>query len=137
VRLAYGGTLDFEQMMDKLLRRGGLLAHLGTASYEAAAERAEGGDARADLVLRALALSLAKEIAARAAELNGRADAIVLSGEGASCRRLVEGLRERVSWIAPIFSFPKEDELIALAEGALRVLSGEEPLRDYGEQVGP
>jgi butyrate kinase len=44
---------------------------------------------------------------------------------------LVDAVRVRVGWIAPVHVFPGEDELRALAEGALRVLRGEEPARDY------
>ena len=36
-----------------------------------------------------------------------------------------------VGWIAPITVYPGEDELLALAQGALRVLNGEEPARVY------
>jgi butyrate kinase len=135
IRLAYGGTLDFEELMDKITRRGGLSAHLGTSSYAEAAERAAAGDSRAELVMRALSLSLAKEIAGKAAVLGGQVDAIVLSGEGAACARLVDDLRASVSWIAPIFSFPDEDELAALAAGAGRALSGIEPVRIYEDRT--
>jgi butyrate kinase len=40
-------------------------------------------------------------------------------------------LKKRVEWIAPVFSYPGEDEMQALAEGALRVLHGEEKAQDY------
>jgi butyrate kinase len=45
----------------------------------------------------------------------------------------VEAVRRRVAWIAPLHVFPGEDELRALAEGALRVLGGEERARRYAE----
>jgi butyrate kinase len=40
-------------------------------------------------------------------------------------------VERRVAFIAPVALFPGEDELKALAEGALRVLRGEEPARPY------
>jgi butyrate kinase len=44
---------------------------------------------------------------------------------------VLDAVRRRVAWIAPVRVYPGEDELRALAEGALRVLRGEEPARRY------
>ena len=44
-------------------------------------------------------------------------------------------VQERVQWIAPCLVYPGEDELLALAQGALRVLRGEEEARDYTASV--
>ncbi len=44
---------------------------------------------------------------------------------------LLRWIRERVGWIAPILVYPGEDEMLALAQGALRVLRGEEAVRQY------
>ncbi len=43
----------------------------------------------------------------------------------------MEGLKEKAGWIAPITVYPGEDELLALAQGALRVMNGEEPAMTY------
>ena len=42
---------------------------------------------------------------------------------------------ERVQWIAPVLRYPGEDELTALAEGAMRVLRNEETPMRYGDFV--
>jgi butyrate kinase len=43
---------------------------------------------------------------------------------------LVDLIKKRINFIAPIEVYPGEDEIEALVEGTLRVLSGEEePLR--------
>lgn len=42
-----------------------------------------------------------------------------------------EQVRRRVAIIAPVVLFPGEGELRALAEGASRVLRGEDPARPY------
>lgn len=64
-----------------------------------------------------------------AAALHGRVYALLLTGGMAHSDRLVAALQEYVSWIAPVVRYAGEDELQALAEGALRVLRGEEQPR--------
>jgi butyrate kinase len=73
----------------------------------------------------------AKSIGALAAALEGRVDAVLLTGGLAHLPAVVEAIRRRVAWIAPTDVHPGEDELLALAEGALRVLSGEERAKVY------
>lgn len=63
--------------------------------------------------------------------LKGQVDAIVLTGGVAHSQMLVDWVRERVTWIAPLMLYPGEDEMLALAQGALRVLRGEEEAQTY------
>ena len=58
-------------------------------------------------------------------------DQIILTGGIAYGKETVEALKDMVAWIAPITVYPGEDELLALAQGALRVLKGEEAARTY------
>jgi butyrate kinase len=58
-------------------------------------------------------------------------DALLLTGGLAYLPEVVEGVRRRVAFIAPVLVRPGEDELRALVEGALRALSGAEPARIY------
>jgi butyrate kinase len=62
--------------------------------------------------------------------LHGRLDAILLTGGMAHSQKLIEQLRPAIQWIAPVAVYPGEDELQALAEGALRVLRHEEHARE-------
>jgi butyrate kinase len=68
-----------------------------------------------------------------AAVLEGRVDAVLLTGGLAHLQEVVEPIRARIAFVAPVVVRPGEDELRALAEGALRVLLGEEPALRYGE----
>jgi butyrate kinase len=77
---------------------------------------------------------IAKEAGAMAAVLQGRVDAVVLTGGMAYSERLVSGLREYIEWIAPFAVYPGEDELRALAEGVFRVLDGEERAKRLWEE---
>jgi butyrate kinase len=93
--------------------------------------RAERGDTHATLALQATAYRLAKATGALAAVLEGEVDAVLLAGRLATAGPVVAELGRRVEWIAPVFLYCDDDPLHALAEGALRVLRGEEPLRRY------
>jgi butyrate kinase len=122
---------------DGLLRRlfgdGGLYAHLGTRDVREALRRAAGGDPRAALLVEAMAYQVGKSVGALAAVLEGRVDAVLLTGGLAHLPEIVEPIRARVAFVAPVVVRPGEDELRALAEGALRVLDGEERALRYGE----
>ena len=94
--------------------------------------RIEAGDEKAETVLRAMVYQIAKEIGAMATVLRGRVDGLLLTGGMAHSQRLVAELSQSVGWIAPVSVYAGEDELQALAEGALRVLRGEENAREFG-----
>jgi butyrate kinase len=83
-----------------------------------------------------MAYQVAKEIGAASAVLSGKVDAIILTGGLAFGKGFVAEIIERINWIADVIVQPGENELQALAEGALRVLRGEEKAKIYpGERV--
>lgn len=137
VDLCFSGKYTRKQMEQLLFRDGGLYSYLGTKNLVEAEKRIAGGDARAAIVYEAMVYQIAKEIGAMAAVLSGRVDAVLLSGGMAHSERLVLALRERVTWIAPVVLYPGEDELQALAEGALRVLRHEEQCRVFRRTEEP
>ena len=136
IQLCFSGTYDRDQLLDLATKRGGLLAYLGTSDGEEIEQRIADGDRQARLVYDAMIVQIAKEIGAMAAVLGGRVDAVVLTGGLAHCRYLIDSLKKRISFLAKVIVFPGEDEMKALALGALRVLSGEETARDYGAPFG-
>jgi butyrate kinase len=91
----------------------------------------EAGNEQAKLVYDAMAYQVAKEIGSAAAVLSGKVDAIVLTGGLAYGKEFVNSITDRVKWIADVIVQPGENELQALAEGALRVLRGEEKAKEY------
>jgi butyrate kinase len=117
---------SYEEMFKKIAGRGGLVAHLGTNSAVEVEGKIQAGDMRARLIYEAMAYQIAKEIGAMATVLKGEVDAIVLTGGVARSEILVKWILDRVEWIAPILIYPGEDEMLALAQGAVRVLQGEE-----------
>jgi butyrate kinase len=80
-----------------------------------------------------MAYQIAKEIGAMATVLEGGVDAIVITGGVAHSKVLLDWIIPRVGWIAPVLVYPGEDEMLALAQGALRVLRGEEVAHVYRE----
>ncbi len=95
----------------------------------------ENGDEKAKLVYSAMAYQVAKEIGAASAVLAGKVDAIILTGGLAYGKQFVKEIADRVQWIADVIVQPGENELQALAEGALRVLRGEEEAKQYPQAV--
>ena len=131
VKLCLSGKYTYPEMYDKLTRKGGLLAHLGTDDVEEVERRIDKGDEKAKLVYQAMVYQIAKEIGAMATTLYGKVDAIVLTGGIAHSERLVNLIKERVKFLSSVLVFPGEDEMEALTLGALRVLSGEEKAKEY------
>lgn len=131
LRLAFSGQYTYEQLFRKFVGHGGLVAHLGTNDAQEVEKRIARGDQHAKLVYEAMAYQIAKEIGAMATVLKGEVDAIVLTGGLAFSELLTGWISERTKWIAPIFIYPGEDELLAMAQGALRVLHGEEQAKDF------
>ena len=74
---------------------------------------------------------MAKECGAIATVLNGRVENIILTGGIAYSKITSEDLKKRVGWIADFVIYPGEDELLALAQGGLRVMKGEEEAKAY------
>ncbi|SDY67594.1 butyrate kinase [Proteiniborus ethanoligenes] len=89
------------------------------------------GDSKAELVYKAMAYQVAKEIGSMATVLKGHVEAIILTGGIAHDELFVNWIKERVDFISSVIVYPGEDELIALAEGGLRVLRGEEKTKQY------
>ena len=131
VDLCVSGKYTYEEMKKLLAGKGGLVSHLGTNNAIEVEERIEKGDEYAKLVYEAMAYQVAKTVGEMAAVLKGEVDAIILTGGLARSKMLTDWIKERTSFIAPVLLYPGEDEMRALAEGALRVLKGEEKEKIY------
>lgn len=131
VHLCYSWLYTLPEISRMVVGQGGLVAHLGTNDAREAEERALQGDETALLAYQAMAYQVAKWVGRMAVSLGGQVERVVVTGGLARARLLVDALRARVEWIAPVAVYPGEDEMQALAEGALRVLRGEEAAREY------
>jgi butyrate kinase len=131
VDLCFAPGAERRAVRRRLFGDGGLFSHAGTRDAREVWRRAEAGDAAAALLLDAMAYQVGKAAGGLAAALEGRVDAVLLTGGLCHLEPFVALVRPRVEFIAPVALFPGEDELLALVEGALRVLRGEEPARAY------
>ncbi|MDP4169390.1 MAG: butyrate kinase [Bacillota bacterium] len=131
VTLCFSGEFYREEIMKKLVGQGGLVGYLGTNDAVKVEKMIENGDQEAKLVYDAMAYQVAKEIGAASAALGGKVDAIILTGGLAYGKDFVQTISDRINWIADVIIHPGENELQALAEGALRVLRGEEEVNEY------
>ncbi|TFD92518.1 butyrate kinase [Jeotgalibacillus sp. R-1-5s-1] len=131
VELCFSGDYYREEIMKMLVGQGGLVGYLGTNDAVKVEQMIQNGDEKAKKVYEAMAYQVAKEIGAAAAAIKGKADAIILTGGLAYGKDFVELIRERIDWIADVIVQPGENELQALAEGALRVLREEETAKVY------
>ncbi len=120
------------QEMKKLCSHaGGLTSHFGTSDSDAIHALVDAGDPRATRVWNAMIYQTAKWIGQMAVVLEGKVDAIVLTGGLLRFDDVLEGIRRRCGWIAPIAVYPGENEQEAMAFGALRALRGEEEIKTY------
>jgi len=131
VKLCFSGKYSEAEIKKMITGKGGIVAYLGTNDAKAVDERAAAGDAEAKLIYDAMGYQVAKEIGKCAAVLSGKVDAIILTGGIAYSKNLVSYIKERVEFISQVVVYPGEDEILALAEGGLRVLRGEESAKEY------
>ena len=131
IRMCYSGDFSEDEMVRLQNGTGGVKAHLGTSDMREVEAMVDAGDANAALVYEALAYQVAKCIGSMLAALDAPADGIILTGGLANSERFVGLVTRRVEKLAPVFVYPGEDELLALAQGALRVLRGEEQVKEY------
>ncbi len=131
VKLCYSEKFTLGEMKKKLKGNGGLVAYLGTNDARDVEKMIEDGDEKAKIIYDAMSYQTAKEIGSCAAALKGKVDAIVLTGGIAYSKIVTSYIEERVGFICPVKIYPGEDEMIALAQGGLRVLRGEEEAKSY------
>ena len=130
IKLCCSGAYNAKQLDRMAFGEGGLFAYLGTRDLREVERRVDAGDAEARVVLDAMIYQIAKEAGGMAAVLQGKVDAVLLTGGMAHSERMVARLRDYLGWIAPMHVCPGEDELRALADGVFRVLDRiEEPKR--------
>ncbi len=131
IEACFSGDYTKEQVKKMIVGEGGLMAYFGTNSSYEIEQRAKGGDQKAQLIEEAMAYQIGKAIGEMSAVLKGEVDAILITGGIAHNKQLVEYIRGMVSFVAPVFVYPGEDEMSALAMNGLMVLRGEVLCKEY------
>jgi len=134
-RMCFSGQYTPDALKKKIRGKGGMTAYLGTNDGREVLKRIEQGDENAKLIFEAMGYQIAKEIGAMATVLEGKVDAVVLTGGVAYSKYLTDYITEHVSFIAPVIIKAGEDEMEALNLGVLRVLNGDEVAKIYENEV--
>ncbi len=131
VKLCYSGKYTLDEMLRKINGHSGWTAHLGTNDGLEVEKRIEKGDEHAKLILDATIYNVARYLGSLAPVTNGHVNAVLITGALARSQYITDGLKERLSYLAPVFIYPGEDELAALANNAYRAMIGEEIIKEY------
>ncbi len=131
VKMCFSGKYTYKEVKKKINGKGGMVGYIDTNDIREVKRRIANGDQQAGLVFEGMAYQISKEIASCSAVLKGDVDAVILTAGMAYDEQLTDWIKERVEFIAPVKVYPGEDELLALTEGALRVLRGEEEAKIY------
>lgn len=134
IDLCYSGKYTHKEMVKNVRGKGGIVSYLNTVDAREVERRIADGDEYAKLIYDALILQVAKSIGELATVVNGDVDAIIITGGIAYSKYVSEGVTNRVKFIAPVEILAGENELEALAFGALRVLQGEEEATIYYDE---
>lgn len=132
IKMCYSNKYTEAEISKLITGGGGLMAYLGTSDALEIERLICNGDYLAKEVYEAMAYQVSKEIGAMSSTLCGKVDAIGLTGSLAKSNKIVQFIKERVSFIAPVHLYAGENEMEALALGALRYIYGEEKALAYG-----
>ncbi|GAB4172931.1 MAG: butyrate kinase [Calditrichia bacterium] len=131
VKVCFSGEYTYSEMKKLIKGHGGVVAYLGTNDMIKVEEEVLKGNKEYQLIYEGMAYQVAKEIGALATVLKGEVDAVCITGGLAYSKPIVDWIVERVKFIAPVKIYPGEEEMKALTLGAIRVLTGEEEVKEY------
>ena len=131
VKLCFSGKYTESEVYSKIVGKGGYVAYLNTNDVRDVLKAIEEGDNHAKLIFDAFIYQISKAIGEMSVVLKGKVDTIILTGGIAYSPVVINAIKENVNWISNLTVYPGEDELLALAQGAIRVLDEEEEAREY------
>ena len=131
IDLCFSGEYTAEELKSRIVSESGFKGLLGVENFNEVIRQVRTGERKAILAFEAFMLQLVKAIGACAGVLDGQVDAVILTGEFVNDEFFRGKLIERISWIAPLVAYPGNDELLALVEGTIRVLRGQEEPKNY------
>ncbi len=131
IKMCFSGEYTQDEVYKKIVGKGGYVAYLKTNDARDVLRQKEEGNKFAELIYNAFIYQVSKSIGEMATVLKGKVDSIILTGGIAYSPIVVNDIKERVDWISNVAVYPGEDELLALAQGTIRVLNGEEELKIY------
>lgn len=134
IELCYSGRPESE-IRNLCQKNGGFVSYFGTSDAKEVFRMGQEGNEEAKLVFDTMIYQIAKNIGQMAAVLKGEVDGILLGGGMVYNDYLVRKIKDYCGFIAEVTAYPGEFEMEALANGAIRVLTGQEEAKDYGEAL--
>ncbi|MBC2478696.1 butyrate kinase, partial [Clostridium beijerinckii] len=122
IKMCFSGKYSEAEVYGKVVGKGGFVGYLNTNDVKGVIDKMEAGDKECEAIYKAFVYQIAKAIGEMSVVLEGKVDQIIFTGGIAYSPTLVPDLKAKVEWIAPVTVYPGEDELLALAQGAIRVL---------------
>lgn len=133
IDMCFSGKYTKDEIKKKLVGRGGAVAYFGTNSMIDVENMADEGNELAITFLKAYVLNICKYIASMSATASGKVDAILLTGGIAHSKKLMQAIKDRIGFIAPVEVYPGEDEINSLAENGYMILSGQTKVHTYNK----
>ena len=133
IDMCFSGKYTQQEIKKKLIGKGGAVAYFGTNDMREVVRRAKEGEADYALFLKAFVLNIAKYIVAQGAVVDGKVDAIILTGGVAYSKDITDAIARKVDWVAPVVVYPGENELESLAENGYIILAGETKIHTYNK----
>ena len=131
IKMCFSGQYTEKEVYSKIVGKGGFNAYLGTNDVREVVKRESEGDKEAAAVKEAFIYQVCKDMGSMACVLEGKVDQIIVTGGIAYNEGVIAAMKAKTEWIAPFTVYPGEDELLALVQGGLRVLNGEEKAMEY------
>ncbi len=131
VRMCFSGDYSKDEIMDMITTKGGYTAYLGTDNIPEINQMLAEGNETAQQVSYALSYQVSKEIASHVATLEGKVDAVILTGVIFDSSKFLENVKARIGSIAPIALYPSVNDVEALAMFGVRVLKSEVKVKEY------
>ena len=131
IDICFSGRYSEGQIRRMIVGEGGFVGYLGTNSAQEVEKMAKEGNSVARKIQEALFYQVSKIIGEMAVVLEGHVDAVLLTGGLAYNKKLEDYIKLKAGFIAPVYTYPGEDELEALAMNALRVAKGETEIKEY------
>ncbi|MDD4421166.1 MAG: butyrate kinase, partial [Bacteroidales bacterium] len=131
VDICFSGKYTKEQVYKLINGKGGMVSYLGTNSFLEVSNAAQNGDKKAAFIMEAFEYQLTKEIGSLAPVVDGHVDAILITGGMAHNADAMKKVENKIKFIAPVYIYPGEDEMGALAQNAYEVITGEAKIKNY------
>ncbi len=129
--LCFSGKYTAEDIKSMITGRGGMVAYLGTNNFRDVTRMTQEGNQNAQLIFDAAAYQVGKEVGSMVAVLEGRVDAILITGGLAFQESFVNKIKEMIKTFSKIMVYPGEDEIKSLAYNGLLALNGKIEIKTY------